>query len=269
MPGQDLTELINRFGSICSQEPRIQAAFLGGSLVSGNEDTYSDLDLYVITNTEDHQGFFADRREFLSRLAKPVFLEDFNDFGFDMLIFILENGIQGELALAPADNFQSIHAGPYKILVDKPGLLRNATFPIERPSWDQQVETIRRNVQWFWRELSLACVALHRDQRWTAHQYLENASQRLANLVRIKHDFNNWAGGYEKIEAVVPRDELGIYEAAFSSLNEKAMLLSTRNLIESYKNVSRKLCEHYHLPYPANLEKTVEKAWESLFVRIK
>lgn len=67
----------------------------------------------------------------MRKLGKPFFLKDFNEFGFYMVLFIFEDGIKGELALAKASNFLHIHEGSYRVLVDKIGLLKGITFPIE------------------------------------------------------------------------------------------------------------------------------------------
>jgi predicted nucleotidyltransferase len=108
----------DRFVAACREDTRVVGAFLGGSHAAGTADEYSDLDLYVIVDDQNYDTFFAERRAFLGRLGEPVFLEDFSDFGFDMVIFIFSSSVEGELALGRASGFDHIHGGPFEVLVD-------------------------------------------------------------------------------------------------------------------------------------------------------
>ncbi len=71
-------QFIGRFSKACAQDERILAAFLGGSLATGETDRRSDLDLFAILGSGVYDTFFAERREFVQHWANPVFLEDFN-----------------------------------------------------------------------------------------------------------------------------------------------------------------------------------------------
>src|SRR3990172_12061263 len=111
-----LHRLVKKFANLCEAEERILAAFLGGSLAAGTADEWSDLDLYIVVEAAQYESFFKARRQFLGQWAPAVFLEDFNEFGFDMLIFFLENGVQGELGMAEDRQFAHIHGGPTRVL---------------------------------------------------------------------------------------------------------------------------------------------------------
>ncbi len=93
-PAQQATLAL--FTSACQRDERVLAAFLGGSYATSTSDAYSDLDLYLITTDEAYIAFFAERGTFLKQLGEPVLQEDFNDFGFDMILFVFSNGVEGE-----------------------------------------------------------------------------------------------------------------------------------------------------------------------------
>jgi predicted nucleotidyltransferase len=57
-------------------DPRVVAAFAGGSLATKSGDEYSDLDLYLILADKHYERFFAERVAFMHRLEEPVFLQD-------------------------------------------------------------------------------------------------------------------------------------------------------------------------------------------------
>ena len=134
---------LDRFMAASREDTRVVAAFLGGSHAAGTADEYSDLDLYLIVGDQNYDTFFAERRTFLGQLGEAVFLEDFSDFGFDMVVFILSGGVEGELALGRASGFDHIHGGPFEVLVDKEGILEGRVFPLHQPSQVEQRETLR------------------------------------------------------------------------------------------------------------------------------
>ena len=51
--------VISRFIAACQADERVVAAFLGGSYATGRADTYSDLDLFLITTDAAYADFFA------------------------------------------------------------------------------------------------------------------------------------------------------------------------------------------------------------------
>jgi len=150
---ENLQEAVELFRVASQNDPRIVAAFVGGSLATGTADEYSDLDLYLITSDEEYANFFAGRAAFMRQLGQPVFLEDFDGFGFDMILFIFEDGIKGELALAKASGFLHIHDGPYRVLADKIGLLKEVTFLVERVPAEEQRLNLEKSIKSFWRHL--------------------------------------------------------------------------------------------------------------------
>ncbi|MFV2045445.1 MAG: hypothetical protein ACC700_19710 [Anaerolineales bacterium] len=249
--------IIQAFTDACDSDERVVAAFLGGSFAAGSEDDRSDLDLYVLILSEKYTEFFATRRNFFECWRNPVFLEDFNDFGFDMLVFILSNGVEGELSMAKDDNFLHIHGGPIEVLVDKKGLLDNINFPLQGPSQEDQVEILRRHLWWFWRDLSLFCTAQARGQKWTAYGYLESMRLRCVILAGLDRDFTIWASGYEKLEDRAGELSLKSLEKTVSSLETESMVKAANELIAFYRVISPNLARRNNLAYPESLEQVI------------
>lgn len=252
-------QLIEGFAQLCARDDRIVASFIGGSFASGKTDARSDLDLYAVIRADAYDQFFAEHREFFERWAPTVFLEHFNGFGFDMLIFILDEGYEGELALAKDDHFLHIHGGPFRVLVDKSGLLEGVEFPWSGPSQDEQLLALAKNINWFWRDLSLFCTAITRDQRWTAFGHLESMRRRCINLIRLDQDFASWAEGYEKLESAVGKQPLATLERSFSRLEEAAMVDSVKALIDVYRDIAPDLARKHGIEYPKPVEHVVLK----------
>src|SRR6266446_9889815 len=90
---------IQKFEQIAREDPRVLSAFLGGSLADGTEDDFSDIDIYYILDEQSYPDFPTQMRTRLGEMGPLVFLEHHNNFGFDLILFIFQNGVKGELGL--------------------------------------------------------------------------------------------------------------------------------------------------------------------------
>jgi hypothetical protein len=248
---------IGSFAAVCEQDERILAAFLGGSFATATADAFSDVDLYAIVRADAYDEFMAAHREFVERFAGPVFLEHFDGFGFDMFVFVLDNGVQGELGIARPDDFLHIHGGPFETLVDKEGLLEGVAFPWQRPAEGEQLEVLREELNWFWRDVSLYGVAMARGRLWTAAGYLVSMRRRCINLARLHADFGAWADGYEKLEDAVQEDVLAPLEGSFSVFDAGAMADAGHTLVSFYRRNAPELARRHGVAYPRSLEEVV------------
>jgi predicted nucleotidyltransferase len=242
----------------------VAAAFLGGSFARGTADAFSDLDIYVITTDEGYDDFFSDRNEFIQRLGHPVFLEDFNEFGFDMVLFTFEDGVEGELALGRESGFDHIHGGPHSVLLDKKGLLEGKTFPPYRPAEDDQRKTLRHEVLWFWDSLSYFVRTIHRGKLWSAYGALNEMRMKCLKLGRLRHDFATEHTSYSGVEGILPAEELSNLEATCAPLERGAMVEAARALVAYYRQVAPQLGEEHGIGYPAGLERVVLRRLDEL-----
>src|SRR5438876_11594035 len=122
---------IQKFEQIAREDPRVLSAFLGGSLADGTEDDFSDIDIYYILEEQSYSDFTSQMRDRLAEMGPLVFLEQHNNFGFDLILFIFQNGVKGELGLGTTKNLKTLHAGPHRVLVDKKLLLDGLVFPFQ------------------------------------------------------------------------------------------------------------------------------------------
>jgi predicted nucleotidyltransferase len=257
--------VINRFVAACQADERVVAAFLGGSYARGTADAYSDLDLCLITTDEAYDGFFAGREAFIRLLGEPVFLGDFNGYGFDMVTFIFADGTEGELVLGRESHFTHIHGGPYRVLLDKTGILAGAVFPWYELAQAEQIETLRHLVYEFWHDLSHHFItALAREQIWSAYGALEDLRLTCVNLARLRQNFQAAAEGYEKVEQAIPVEQLSPLQATFCPLEQGAMLKAALVIVRFYQQLAPPLARAHGITYPADLERVVYDRLEQL-----
>lgn len=254
--------VIDRFVATCQADARVVAAFLRGSYASGTADAYSDLDLGLIAADETYEDFLAGRAAFMRLLGEPLFLETFELPHF--VFFIFPDGIEGELAFGRASHFDHISRGPYRVLLDKTGILAGAVFSGHEPAQAEQIETLRRLVYWFWHDLSHFITAMGRGQLWWAHGQLEDLRRYCVNLARLRHNFSAEAEGYEKVEQALPVEQLSPLQATYCPLEHGAMLQAGRTIVRFYRDLAPLLARTHGIAYPDALERVMIDRLEQL-----
>ncbi|MGZ3638911.1 MAG: nucleotidyltransferase domain-containing protein [Ktedonobacterales bacterium] len=245
---------LNRFVAACQTDERIVAAFLGGSFARAAGDAYSDLDLNVIIADAAYDDFFAGRAAFIRQLGEPVFLEDFEIGGADFVFFTLANESECELGLGRESHFTHLHVGPYQILLDHTGILAGARFPSPNVAPAEQVEALRRMINWFWHDLSHHFMTpLARGQLWSAFGGLEDLRRTCVNLARLNERFSAAAEGYEKVEHVLPAERLAPLQETCCPLERECMLQAARVIVTYYESLARPLAHAHALAYPTEL----------------
>jgi predicted nucleotidyltransferase len=258
--------VVDRFTAACQADERVVAAFLGGSYARGAADAYSDLDLYVITADEAYADFVSGREAFLRLLGEPLFLEDF-DLP-DSVFFIFSNGTEGELGLGHESHFRHLHSGPFEVLLDKQGLLAGVVFSGPQPDHASQSEMLRRQMIWFWHDLSHFITAMGRGQLWWAYGQLEALRRYCINLARLKQNFLDVDVGDEghfKVDLALPIEQLSSLQATFCPLEESAILRAATVILRFYREPATDLTRIHDLPYPAELERVMSERLEKLY----
>jgi hypothetical protein len=254
--------VMDRFVAACQADERVVAAFLHGSFASGASDAYSDLDLGLITTDEAYEDFFAAREAFIRLLGEPVFLEDF-DLP-NSVFFIFPDGTEGELALGRESQFNHIHTGPYRVLLDKKRILTGAVFPWYGPAQAEQIERLRRLVYWFWHDLSHFITAMARGDLWWAYGQLEELRLQCVNLARLRQNFSAGTDDYEKLEQTIPVEQLSPLQATFCPMEQGAMLRAALIIVRFYQELAPVLARTHGIMYPDGLERVMYDRLEKL-----
>lgn len=247
--------VVDRFVEACRRDEHVLAAFLGGSYARGTADAYSDLDFGLITTDKAYDDFLAGREGFIRLLGEPALLED-----FDLpnnVFFIFPDGTECELAIGQESQFEHIHIGPYKVLLDKTGVLGGAVFPQVDIDQVEQTETLRRLVYWFWHDLSHFITAMARGQLWWAYGQLEALRLQCVDLARLNENFSAEAAGYEKVEKAIPVEQLSPLQSTFCPMEKAAMLQAVLVIVRFYQELARPLAKTHGITYPDSLERVM------------
>ena len=247
--------VVDRFVAACAADQRVLAAFLGGSYATGAADEHSDLDLGLITTDEAYDEFMAGREGFIRLLGEPLFLEHFDNP--HTLFFILAGGAECELAVGRAGAFTHIHGGPYRVLLDKQGIMAGAEFPWHTVPPEEQAENLRRLIFWFWHDLSHLIAAVGRGQLWWAQGQLEILRLSCVNLLRLRQDFVAATDSYDKVEKAVSAEQLAPLQATVGPLERDALLRAASVVVAFYRELAEPLAQAHGIPYPHRLDEVM------------
>jgi len=257
--------ILERFINACQKDESVIAAFLGGSYAKGTSDDYSDLDINLITTDRDFDEFCANRNEFLRQLGVPAFMDS---FGIPNIVcFIFDNGVEGDLIIGRESQFESIHTGPYQVLLDKKRLLVGAVFNRRSPELSDQIENLRRLISWFWHDWIHFTTAMRREQLWWAQGQLEVLRGYCVSLIRLIYNFYDEEAGdepYFKIEKASPVKWLSELKATVGPLEREQLLKAGRVILEVYQEIARALAKEHGIPYPEVLAGVLMKRLEGL-----
>ncbi len=266
---KNLQGVTNHFVEECQADERVVAAFLGGSYAEDTADAYSDLDLYLITADEAYEDFLTGREAFIRLLGEPLFLEDFGTP--HALFYIFSDHTEGELWIGRESQFHHIHAGPYRVLLDKNDILVNVVFPQHEADQPEQIETLRQQVVWFWHELSHFIKAMGRGQLWFAYGQLEVMRQICVNLARLRHNFSDAYDSdepYFKVDQALPVEHLSPLQTTFCAIEYEVMLKAALVIFRFYQDVAPNLAKAHKKMYSADLERMMISQLEELTTQV-
>ncbi len=257
--------ITNRFVAAGQVDERVIAAFISGSYARGTTDIHSDLDFGLIITDEAYDDFFTGREAFIRLLGEPVFLEDYNGDGADFVFSIFSDGTEVELGLGRESHFNHIYVGPYRVLLDKKGILAGAVFSWQEPIQAEQIETLRRLINWFWHELSHHFITpMARGQLWSAYGALEDMRLTCVNMARLRQNFSAKAEGYEKVEQTLSVEQLAPLQASICLMERDAMLQAALTIVRFYQELAHSLAQAHGIPYPADLARVMCDRLEQL-----
>jgi len=253
----DHQPLIDRFVAACRDDDRVVAALLYGSQARGEADAYSDLDLGLVTTDADHDDFLASREAFVRSLGEALFVEDFDDPGEVYAIY--SDGAEAEIILSRQSQ-PDRHGGVSKVLLDKRGLFAGVAESPSAPLREPQAEEIRRQIQWFWHDVSHFVVAMGRGQLWWAYGQLDDLRRYCLNLARFEQDSSAEPEGYWKVDGSdVAAEHLAALEATICVREREAVLQAANATVRLYRELAHAVAARHGIPYPTDLDRIMSE----------
>jgi hypothetical protein len=174
--------------------------------------------------------------------ARPLLVVDRLDFeglSFDMLHFVLDDGVYGELALGHTGNFRVMHGGPHEVLVDKMGLLSGVFFSRHVPTHSELRQQAERGLKWFWFDYIQFRKHYHRGRSVAAANVLGRLRGQFASLLALADAQN------------VDLDVPAINDRLRATLVASDSADAARALARMHREIGPPIAAHFGLEYPS------------------
>ena len=255
--------MVEKFAKLAKSDPRVFSAFLRGSLADGNEDDYSDIDVYYLVDEQSYSDFHSNVRNWLREQGQLVFFDEHSNFGFDLILFVYRNGVKGELGLGTKQNMMSLHAGPYRLLLDKKGLLDGVVFPFQGSlKADELHKYTERELGWYWYWYGVFLSATARGRSWSAITQLQQMRDHMFKLLVVAHNPGRFA---DRVTRWIPDHVLeGIGKTSLPHYNVPSLLAIAEAMTRILEREIQPLLAATHADYPVELKTTIlEKKQQS------
>jgi hypothetical protein len=164
---QERAELLESLAAFLAIQPDVVAAWLWGSVGSGEADALSDLDLWIVVSDESIEAIKSDPRRWVVKYGRPI-----------LTVEAQQNAPQGGAYLmagfdaATAPHLVDWYWQPVsmafipdnaRLLLDKAGLPRRSQAPAFTGSQKTQPDTPFQAISYFWMMLMIVAKKFIRD----------------------------------------------------------------------------------------------------------
>ncbi len=202
------------------------AILLKGSIGRGDDDEYSDVDMYLVVAPENMDAVLQKRCEYLSAYKEIVYLEDV-DFGLPQKVTIYADALHVDLYVARKE--QIGHTDPIQVWYDPKGLFNNYTYH-RADMAEEKIAAYFSDVLYCFVEADTAYK--RKNYAWAA-KIMGNAIAEAAILLRYPYDKKYAFLGLKKINEIIPPQQYRLLEAAYAHLGKDGFSRSNGYLIRT------------------------------------
>lgn len=200
------------------------AILLKGSIGRGDDDEYSDVDMYLIISPEKLDEVLEKRTEYLSAYGEMIYLEDVN-FGLPQKVAIYADGLHVDLYTAQTEQIDT--KDPIKVWYDPMGLFINYTHCREDMTEEKVAEYFKEVLYSF---IEADTAYKRKNYAWAA-KIMSNAIAMAAVLLRYPYDKKYAFLGLKKINEIIPLGQYQLLEDAYSYLGRDTFEKANQCLI--------------------------------------
>lgn len=223
MPAYNAIEAVS--GAIIEDEI-CDAILLKGSFGRGDNDEYSDVDMYVVLNENAVEIFRKKQMEYLNAYMPVVYQAQVN-FGIPQTVAIFENGLHFDLYAATRE--QIGNKDKIRVIYDKNKLFAQYRYTPELVSNQHLARLFNEEILYYFVEADAAYK--RRNTPWAAH-IMRTALADAAVLLRSLYDRELACLGLKKINEIVPPEQFEWIKAVSENLTENGMLSAGKTLVK-------------------------------------
>ncbi|UTR10744.1 nucleotidyltransferase domain-containing protein [Evansella sp. LMS18] len=198
----------------------VQAVFVKGSIGRGEDDEYSDIDLYCLVDDEDEKEFLANRLKHLEAYRKVLFHEDLFIIA-PQIIAVYDNLLHVDLFTVTEKTFKE--KDYFKVIYDPYGLLEKFQASQNLFLTQEEFDSHAYDVAWF---LFQYRKAVQRDNDLWAVEMLRFLMPNLAKVLLHRYSPEHAQLGIKTLSKFLSGEKLNhintIYNYVTPSLHKEA-----------------------------------------------
>lgn len=229
-------DAINKVSNAIIEDGFCEAILVKGSIGRGDDDAYSDVDMYVVVSEEKRKAFLDKRLYYLSAYMEVVYSSNAN-FVAEQVIAIYEDGLHFDLYTVTFDTLP--HRDKAKIIYDPSDLLKNYTPEMYRMTGDEIVALFNDALYYFVEADAAYC---RKNYPWTAC-ILQHALANASIAVRYLFDKDYAYLGLKKINEILPTEQYSLIEKASHNLNRDGFQTANSCIIKLLDYAAQNLAE--------------------------
>lgn len=168
--------LVDRLLEWALADPRVTGAAQTGSAATGDEDNWSDIDLFFGVTDAAPVAVLEDVTIFLYADHDAVHHFDITAGAAVYRAFLLTGLLEIDIGLAPADEFRSHGGAPFRVIFGEPGPPSPATGP--------DVDYLAGLI---WHHVLHARTSIERNRLWQAEYWMSVARNHILTLAADRH----------------------------------------------------------------------------------
>jgi len=175
----------------------IEALFLKGSIARGEDDDYSDVDMYAVVSHENRDRFLAKRIQYLSHYMPLVYWSESNFVG-PQIVGVFEDALHFDLYTVAPDAIPQTDA--IKVLHDPSGLM---TSYQQKPLSISPANVVTNVHEFTFILLEFEAAYMRKDFMWSIRLFYALLAH-LSFVVRYVHDADNAQLALKRLYKVLP-----------------------------------------------------------------
>ena len=217
-------DAIKSIGDEILKDGLVEALFLKGSIARGEDDKYSDVDMYAVVSSENLDVFLSKRIQYMEKYMPLIYWSEANFVG-PQIVGVFENALHFDLYTVNPDSIPQ--TDDIKIIFDKGGLLDS----YKKAPLGISPETIIDILNEFtFTLLEFEAAYAREDYVWAVtlfHFQLSKASF----ITRFIHDADNSKLGLKRIHKVIPDELYKEYIDIFENARPSKILIAMKKLV--------------------------------------
>jgi predicted nucleotidyltransferase len=228
---------IEAIGNKIIQDGLCEAILLKGSIGRGDDDAYSDVDMYAVVTNKNYEAFLERRHSYLNAYNSIVYTTE-NDFGMKQTLAIFSDALHFDLYTVIKEEFPC-YGEPIKVYHDPDNLFGEYRVETKRLNKEQLVNCFNSTLYYF---VEADSAYQRKNYAWTA-RIMDEAVAGAAMLIRYIYDKEYAYLGLKKLNEKIPSEQYSWVEEAYKNLREDGFTIANAYVIRILEFVLENLEE--------------------------